>query len=40
MLTYLTELAGVDRAAVTDGFYAQTDLSPQVAITLTLVFLV
>jgi len=29
LLTYLTEVAGVDRGAITDGFYAGTNQSPQ-----------
>merc|ERR1712055_848503 len=29
LLTYLTEVAGIDRDIVTSGFYANTELSPQ-----------
>ena len=29
LLWYLTNLKGVDRAIITDGFYANTELSPQ-----------
>ena len=33
LLWYLTNLKGVDRAIITDGFYANTELSPQEYIT-------
>ena len=29
LLWYLTNFKGVDRAIITDGFYANTELSPQ-----------